>query len=126
MGNTTAVDILEDASQAVGGGRDIHGDVDNSYSMVAQMWEVYLRHANYSRHKNPSILLQIDAVDVLEMMSLLKKARFVYAIDVNRDNFADDAGYTALAGMVAAPKQEIMKPTGGGLFDEIRSRKAAE
>jgi hypothetical protein len=106
MGNTTATDILLEASKQVGGGRDIHGDVDNSYSMAAQLWEVYLRHSNYARHRNQSTRLQIDATDVLEMMSLLKKARFVYATEPNRDNFVDDAGYTALAGMVNLPKQE--------------------
>ena len=109
MGNGTATDILEEASKQVGGGRDIHGDVDNSYSMVAQMWEVYLRHANYARHKNSSVMLRIDAVDVLEMMSLLKKARFVYATEPNRENFVDDAGYTALAGMQCLPKPEPVR-----------------
>lgn len=96
-----AVGILAEASKAVDGGRNIHGNVDNSYSMVAQMWEVYLRHSNYSRHNNPSAgHLNIDAADVLEMMSILKKCRFVYATSVNRENFVDDAGYTALAGML--------------------------
>jgi hypothetical protein len=106
VGNETATDILSEALKHVGGGRDVHGDVDNSYSMVAQMWEIYLRHANYARHKNSSVMLRIDAVDVLEMMSLLKKARFVYSTEPNRENFVDDAGYIALAGMQALPKRE--------------------
>jgi hypothetical protein len=77
--------------------------------MAAQLWEVYLRHSNYARHRNQSTRLQIDATDVLEMMSLLKKARFVYATEPNRDNFVDDAGYIALAGMVNLPKPEPAK-----------------
>lgn len=109
MGNTTASDILAEAGRQVSGDRDIHGSVEDSYAMVAQLWEVYLRHSNYNRHNNPSPgQLRIDPADVLEMMSLLKKCRFVYSTEPNRDNFVDDAGYTALAGMVAIPKQQIM------------------
>jgi Domain of unknown function (DUF6378) len=107
VGNTLATDILSEASKQVGGDRDIHGDVDNSYSMIAQLWEIYLRHSNFRRHGIAAAgHLHIDAIDVLEMMSLLKKGRFVYATEPNRDNFVDDAGYTALAGMQALPKQE--------------------
>lgn len=102
---TVAIDILAEAGKLVGGGRDIHGSVDNSYSMVAQLWEVYLRHSNFSRHNNPQAgHLHIDTADVLEMLSLLKKGRFVYATEPNRENFVDDAGYVALAGMIAMPK----------------------
>jgi Domain of unknown function (DUF6378) len=109
VGNVTATDILKEAENNVGGNRDIHGDVDNSYSMVAQFWEVYLRHSNYARHRNQTTRLQIDAADVMQMMSLLKKARFVYATEPNRENFVDDAGYTALAGMISLPKPEPVK-----------------
>src|SRR5579864_1866231 len=106
MGNSIATDILSEASKQVGGGRDIHGDVDNSYAMVAQMWEVYLRHSNFQRHNNPAAgHLSIDAVDVLELMSILKKCRHVYSPAVNRDNFVDDVGYVALAGMIAHAKE---------------------
>jgi Domain of unknown function (DUF6378) len=86
----------------VNGGKDIHGPVGDSYAMIAQLWEIYLRHSNYKRHGNPAAgQLSIDAKDVLEMMSLLKKGRDVYSPKMNRENFTDDAGYVALAGMVA-------------------------
>jgi hypothetical protein len=110
VGNSAATDILEEAGRQVGGEKDIHGNVDNSYSMVAQMWEVYLRHSNYQRHNNPSSsYLKIDAIDVLELMSILKKCRHVYSPTVNRENFVDDAGYVTLAGMIAMPKQQQLE-----------------
>jgi hypothetical protein len=100
-----AIDILTEAGRQVGGGKDIHGSVSGSYGMIAEMWTVYLRHSNLQRHRQGDIPLTIDAQDVLEMMSILKKCRGVYSPEMNRENYIDDVGYVALAGMVAQAEE---------------------
>ena len=124
MGNNTATEILAEASKHVGGNRDIHGDVDGSYTMVAQMWEVYLRHSNQQRHESPSsINLRIDSVDVLEMLSIMKKCRGVYSTSPNRENYVDDAGYVSLAGMIATrPKLDEIEDNIRKLASTVRPR----
>jgi hypothetical protein len=97
-----AIEILADAGRQVDGGKDIHGPVLESYSMVGELWGTYIRHINIARRGRAYIQeLTIEAEDVLELMSLLKKARNAYSPQSNPENFADDVGYVALAGMVA-------------------------
>jgi hypothetical protein len=115
---STAVEILTDAAHCVGGGRSIHGDVNPSFEMIAEMWTVYIGHSIARRHNGT---VKVDANDVLEMMSIMKKCRHVYSPEVNRENFVDDAGYTALAGMVvgAASKRPSLPRISAGVDAEL-------
>lgn len=74
-----------------------HGDLEKSFTMIADLWNVYLRHKTLASGLDVAMTVPIDAVDVLEMMSLLKKARNVYGAPIV-DHSADDIGYTGLAG----------------------------
>lgn len=74
-----------------------HGDLAASFDMIADMWNVYLRHKARAAGLSDQLIVPVDAVDVLEMMSLLKKARNVYGAPLP-DHTADDIGYTGLAG----------------------------
>jgi hypothetical protein len=46
------------------------------------------------------------------MMSLLKKVRFIFGDKTNDENFTDDVGYVAIAGMFAGvkPVHHIQEP----------------
>lgn len=75
-----------------------HGDVRPSFAMIGELWAVYLNNAMKVRYpKLASMIPLIEAHDVAEMMSLLKKARNVYGDDKNPDHSVDDIGYSALA-----------------------------
>lgn len=76
-----------------------HGGAEDSFTMIAQLWNIWLTNTNKMRHNNP-VHLVIEASDVAQMMSLLKKARHVHGDPSNDDNFIDDTGYTALAAML--------------------------
>lgn len=76
----------------------IHGSAEQSFQMIADLWTVYLNHVSRVRDDT-----RIRPEDVAQMMSMLKKARAVYGDVTNDDNFVDDLGYTALAGMLQLP-----------------------
>lgn len=76
----------------------VHGSAENSFQMIGDMWTIYLSHVFQIRGK-----VQINPVDVAQMMSMLKKARAIYGDVTNMDNFVDDIGYSALAGMLQLP-----------------------
>lgn len=100
--------ILEEAIDTITAKRPgVHGSAENSFAMTGELWATYLRHCKAVRG-NDTILPE----DVAEMMALLKKARKVYGDTLNRDNDVDDAGYTALAGMLRLPDPEQQKTTG--------------
>lgn len=95
-----ASNILKSADKTVSTQRGTdHGDAENSFTMIADLWRVYLEHTNKQRYQN-IVTVNIEPQDVAQMMSLLKKARFVYGKSANPDHFVDDTGYTALAGMM--------------------------
>lgn len=71
----------------------IHGDTTESFGVIAAFWQTYLS----ARNAHP---VNVLAGDVAEMMSLLKKVRFIFGDKTNDENFIDDAGYTAIAGML--------------------------
>lgn len=76
----------------------VHGSAENSFMMIGEMWTVFLRHHRQVR-KHDNIMPQ----DVAQMMSILKKCRAIYGDKTNGDNFVDDIGYAALAGMLQLP-----------------------
>lgn len=69
-----------------------HGELEPSFRLIAEWWTSYINHRRSVSDRN-----EISAVDVLEMMALVKKARNLYGKPVP-DHSVDDIGYTALAG----------------------------
>jgi hypothetical protein len=77
-----------------------------TFEAIAEMWQIYLYASNRQRHDTPNPYFKIDAVDVAQMMSLLKKMRWLFG-DGNDDNFVDDLGYVAIAAQLAEPQKPI-------------------
>lgn len=73
-----------------------HGDLEGSFTLIADWWNSYMNHKAAAAKISPNYV-PLDAVDVLEMMALVKKARNVYGSPLP-DHTVDDIGYTALAG----------------------------
>lgn len=75
-----------------------HGDLAGSFSLIAEWWTSYYQHKLKAAYPAMNFALPpLDAVDVLEMMALVKKARNVYGTPIP-DHTVDDIGYTSLAG----------------------------
>ena len=83
-------EVLEAAIKCVCNDRqDQHGNPENTFSMIADLWEMYLCHKYET-----DITLSPD--DVCVMMVLFKVARFGVGKH-NNDNAIDGAGYFSLA-----------------------------
>ncbi len=94
-----AADLLAEAGRTILKDRPgVHGSAEQSFSMIADIWTVYLRHARMVRKSDA-----IRPEDVAHMMVMLKHARAMYGDVNNRDNFVDAIGYEALAGMLQLP-----------------------
>ena len=92
----TRTEILEAAGRCVTGGRDEeYGEPEDSFDLIAQLWEPYIRAVCVS----PSADVTIRPQDVAILMALPKIA--LAAVSDNPDNFVDLAGYVACAGEVA-------------------------
>ena len=86
-------EILSSAAKIVTG-RDIqHGDVENSFPRIAQMWSAYKG-------------VEFTPVDVTVMLILLKVAR-ISSGHQNSDNFIDIAGYAACGGELQAHENTL-------------------
>lgn len=84
-------EVLESAIKCVCHDRqDQHGNPEDTFAMIADMWEMYLCHKY-------GIDVSISPSDVAWMMTLLKVARSAKGI-VKDDDFVDACGYSALAG----------------------------
>lgn len=94
-----ASSLLKEAHDTISKKRPgVHGSAEQSFTMIGELWTLYLRHARRVRGNDI-----IQPKDVAQLMSMLKKARAMYGDINNADNFVDDAGYTALAGMLQLP-----------------------
>ena len=92
----TRAEILEAAGKCITGGRDEeYGEPEDSFDLIARLWEPYIRAACVSPGANVGIREQ----DVAILMGLLKIARA--AVNDKPDNFVDLAGYAACAGEAA-------------------------
>ena len=77
--------ILLEAAGLVSGDRAAtHGDFRQTYALVARLWSAWLG-------------VDVSTEDVLQMLSLMKKARTQHGSE-NPDDYVDDAGYVGLAG----------------------------
>ena len=89
-----AVSVLNQAASLVGGDRDrVHGDKHETFEKIATLWNAWLQVRS-----EPAAPL--NAHDVAQMMSLMKKARTQNGAR-NGDDYVDDAGYSACAGELA-------------------------
>jgi len=88
-------EILSTAAEIVDGNRhEKHGDRGRTLDNVAALWNAYL-----SIRAEPTT--ELDAVDVAEMMGLLKVAR-TQSGEHNDDDYVDGCGYRAIAGELAS------------------------
>lgn len=102
-----ATEILNAAAVAVGTQRgQQHGEAVGSFTMIGELWRVYLDHADHIRATKGEIS-RIEAFDVTNMMALMKIARAVYGERTQEDHYMDIAGYAALSGMLANSKTTI-------------------
>ena len=103
-----------------------HGDTVESFKIIAEFWQTYLRAVNRGMD------VKVDVVDVAELMSFVKKTRFIFGDKADSENFVDDIGYVSIAGMFAGvkPVQAMAEPNLQTLLNlgqmENRMRKAAE
>lgn len=81
--------------------KDKHGRPENTFSMIADLWEMYLSHKY-------NVDLTLDPLDVAQMMVLLKIARASLG-SYNDDHYIDEAGYSAIAGELAYARQKQSK-----------------
>ena len=84
-----ASDILNQARAIVSGSRQtVNGKPERSFAQLAQMWSAYLG-------------APVTDVDCAQMLALLKMVRAKSGV-TKGDHFVDQAGYSALAGELAA------------------------
>ncbi len=90
-------DLLDEAKQIITGDRqDAYGSPEDSFYLIAQLWDAYLSAHPRDKKTLGKEMSQIEPIDVARMMTLLKIARMVCGQD-KRDNYADAAGYLAIA-----------------------------
>lgn len=88
-----ATEICTKAAELVGGDRDRqHGAKLDNFERIAIMWNAWMSVRR-------DLAAPLDAHDVAQMMSLLKKAR-TQSGEFNIDDYVDDVGYTSCAGEV--------------------------
>jgi len=99
-----AVKLTQLAALAVGTERgQQHGDTEASFQMIAELWSTWINHATtIATDIRPMPEIHLTAFDVAQMMSMVKKGRSLYGDRTMPDHYADDIGYSALAGMLAS------------------------
>lgn len=97
----TREQILHEAEKCVCGQRpQDYGSPEDSFGLIAELWEVYLREACLGDGE-PNVY--VSAKDVAMMMALLKIARIAGGKGTE-DSFVDLAGYAACGGEIATRK----------------------
>ena len=87
-----AEEIATKAAELVNGPRNhTHGDKHINFTKIARLWNAYL--ANREQ-------LELTAVDVGQMMALLKMAR-IQSGTMEAEHFIDETGYVICAGEIA-------------------------
>lgn len=90
-------DILKRANECVTGSRaQDYGEAENNFSLIAALWEPYLK----ARCLSGDYDICICPEDVAVMMSMLKIARIATGRQTE-DSFVDACGYLACAGEIA-------------------------
>mgnify|MGYP003633515128 FL=1 len=87
MTKITRSEILDTAKEYVTKDRAAtHGDMENNFEMIAELWGIYLG-------------VEVYSADVSAMMTLLKIAR-IKSNPIHLDNFIDACGYMACGGEI--------------------------
>jgi len=95
-------DALLDAHKIINGERqDSYGNPENSFSVIARYWSVFLRQKH-------GVICDFESEDVAIMMALMKIARMGNGAGT-KDSAVDCCGYIALAEDMLSKKR---KPTG--------------
>lgn len=91
-------DCLNQALTQVTGKRtQDYGTPENNFQVIADLWNVYLRHlASRQQADCP----ELDPADVALMMDLFKTARLITTPD-HADSWIDKAGYSACGAEVS-------------------------
>ena len=88
------MDALTEAGNIINGERqDSYGNPEDSFSIIAGYWTIYLEARCRGFVVNEPI---VRPIDVANMMVLLKEARKL-GQKQNRDNYVDSIGYNAIA-----------------------------
>lgn len=96
----TRKEILETAEKCVCGDRDAqYGSPENSFRMIAALWEPFIREKCVSAGTEVTLLPE----DVAAMMVLFKMAR-VATGSYSADSWIDAAGYAACGGEIGGQK----------------------
>lgn len=95
-----AANLMKQAAQLVSSKRgQQHGELVPSFTMIAEFWSTWINHAAAkATGVPPTPAIHLTPFDVLEMMSLMKKARGIYGSRAEPDHYIDDIGYSGLAG----------------------------
>ena len=89
--------VLKEAEKCVCGQREQdYGGPEDSFRLIAELWEPYIRERLVSKGADVSI----EPHDVAVMMGLLKVAR-IASNPQHMDNWVDLAGYAACGGEIA-------------------------
>ena len=91
--------ILETALKAISTRGDEHGDLEESFTMIAKLWETYIGNVMVVRGQH-----RLDGRDVAQMLLMLKIARAVYGTGM--DHYVDEAGYAAIAAALCGEEPE--------------------
>lgn len=99
----TAAAVLRQAADIVSGPRaEQHGDMVQCHTAIATLWNGYL-----AIRREPGSLL--SALDVAQMMLLLKMARAQSGSTGHADHYLDMAGYAGCAAEIAVRMVEEQK-----------------
>ena len=94
-------EILATATNCICGDRDKkYGNPENSLSMIAALWEPFLKEKCVSE----GAIVRILPEDAAAMMVLFKMARIATGV-YSEDNWIDAAGYAACGGEIATNKE---------------------
>jgi len=82
--------ILQEAEKIINGERqDNYGKPEDSFKIISDFWNVYIRH-------KIGIEVPLESIDIAHMMALFKVARML-GQKSSRDNYTDACGYLAIA-----------------------------
>lgn len=97
----TRASILDEAKRCVCGQREQdYGKAEDNFSLIASLWEPYIR----TRCVSDGADVRIRPDDVAMLMALLKIARICSGTGT-QDSFVDLAGYAACGGEIAGGKK---------------------
>lgn len=97
MQNETTMSILKEAISIVNDRGPTHGDVNKQLEMTAVFWSAYINNTK----KKDGGLVDLKPNDIAQLMVLLKITRALFGDVTKTDHYVDQAGYSALAGMLA-------------------------